>query len=79
MPISSPQPGFAEQDPDMWWQELQQAMKLVKKQVDFSADDIAAIGISYQMRARLRGQGFKTIKAFYYMVIAGQLISGTMR
>ncbi len=49
MPIASPAPGFAEQDPEMWWNELQQAIGLIKKQVDFAPEDIAAIGISYQM------------------------------
>ncbi len=49
MPISSPQPGFAEQDPEMWWTELQHAIQIIKKQVDFKPDEIAAIGISYQM------------------------------
>ena len=49
MPMSSPQPGFAEQDPDMWWNEVQHALALVKKQIEFAPEDIAAIGISYQM------------------------------
>ena len=49
MPISSPAPGFAEQDPEMWWRELQAAIAKLKQQVQYSPSDIAAIGISYQM------------------------------
>lgn len=49
MPMSSPQPGFAEQDPDMWWKELIHAVSKLQQHVSFSKDDVAAIGISYQM------------------------------
>ena len=49
MAMSSPQPGFAEQDPDMWWKELKHAVDLVRRQHPFSPDEIEAIGISYQM------------------------------
>lgn len=49
MKISSPKPGFAEQDPELWWGELVNAMRLLKKSVDFAEDDIEAIGIAYQM------------------------------
>ena len=49
MIIDAPQPGFAEQDPDIWWQEVMNATKELKNTVRFKADEIAAIGISYQM------------------------------
>lgn len=49
MPISSPKPGFAEQDPDMWWNELLEATHQLRQQTFFQSDEIAAIGISYQM------------------------------
>ncbi len=49
MPMSSPLPGFAEQDPDMWWSELLNAVALLKKQVNWYPADVRAIGISYQM------------------------------
>ncbi|MGZ5255158.1 MAG: FGGY family carbohydrate kinase, partial [Flavitalea sp.] len=49
MKINSPKPGFAEQDPEMWWKEFLHAFTKLKTQVGFSPDDIAAIGISYQM------------------------------
>ena len=49
MPMQSPQPGFAEQDPEMWWRELVNAMNKVHQQVSFTGDEVAAIGIAYQM------------------------------
>lgn len=46
-PISAPQPGWAEQDPEMWWQELTQATQ--RLQLKEKGVGISAIGISYQM------------------------------
>ena len=57
-PIMSRQPGFAEQDPAMWWGNLRLATADILEQVrskstlqskTFSPADIKAIGISYQM------------------------------
>lgn len=49
MTMTSVQPGFAEQNPELWWNELILAMRMLKKKVGFSPEDIAAIGIAYQM------------------------------
>ncbi len=49
MRIASPLPGFAEQDPEMWWDELINAMNKLHQQVAFNGNEVAAIGISYQM------------------------------
>src|SRR5262245_25964576 len=49
MPISSPQAGFAEQEPEMWWKELLNAVGKLQQQVSYGKDEVAAIGISYQM------------------------------
>lgn len=49
MIISSPSKGFAEQHPDMWWNELINAMGMLKIDYPFNEADVAAIGISYQM------------------------------
>jgi len=49
MPINSPQPGFAEQDPEMWWQNGVQALQAACKKGNVEASGIEAIGISYQM------------------------------
>lgn len=48
-PITALQPGWAEQDPQMWWDELLQATRRVAAQVGGSLHDVAAIGLSYQM------------------------------
>ena len=49
MPISSPQAGFAEQDPQLWWENLKIATGRLLKQTSVNPADIKAIGISYQM------------------------------
>lgn len=49
MPMISTQPGFAEQDPELWWNELVNSLALLRKNHSFKGEDIAAIGISYQM------------------------------
>lgn len=41
--------GWAEQDPDLWWHHVKKAAKKLLNSTDISKDDIAAIGISYQM------------------------------
>ncbi|SDT19322.1 xylulokinase [Mucilaginibacter mallensis] len=48
-PIIALKPGWAEQSPDMWWQQAQQALALCHATGTYNADDIAAIGIAYQM------------------------------
>jgi xylulokinase len=49
MPIQSPQPGFAEQDPQLWWDNLKGATARVLELSRVNPSDIKAIGISYQM------------------------------
>jgi len=47
--ILAPEPGFAEQSPDMWWQQVQQAIQLCNNSGGYDPADISAIGIAYQM------------------------------
>lgn len=47
--IIAVQPGWAEQKPEMWWQNLKLATAAVMEQSAVLAEQIAAIGISYQM------------------------------
>jgi xylulokinase len=48
--IDSPEAGWAEQSPDMWWDNVKMAIKKVLRTLEASqAKDIKAIGISYQM------------------------------
>jgi xylulokinase len=49
MQIQSPHPGWAEQDPELWWQELIRATQKLHLQISFNPDEVIAIGISYQM------------------------------
>lgn len=49
MAIDAPQPGFAEQHPDNWWQNACKASKAVLTKAGIHPDDVKAIGISYQM------------------------------
>ena len=46
--ILAPQPGWAEQDPDIWWHHVVESLRILKtKGGDLAA--VKAIGISYQM------------------------------
>lgn len=48
-PITAARPGWAEQDPQMWWDNLVFATRAVLSQSGVGKEDIKAIGISYQM------------------------------
>jgi len=48
-PINSPQTGWAEQSPEMWWDHVQHAILKLHKEYDYNPTDITAIGIAYQM------------------------------
>jgi len=47
--ISSPQPGYAEQDPEHWWFCVKQAILKANATLLYDPKDIGAIGVSYQM------------------------------
>lgn len=49
MTIQAPQPGWAEQDPDEWWENVKSATAGLKTKASVNFQDIEAIGISYQM------------------------------
>lgn len=48
-PIYAVKPGWAEQDPSMWWENLKLATADIMAASAVSPSDIKAIGISYQM------------------------------
>ena len=48
-PILSVRTGWAEQEPQMWWESLKFALAEAMASAGASADEVAAIGISYQM------------------------------
>lgn len=47
--IQSPKPGWAEQDPDVWWKHIIYATRKIIYHAGVSRNHIEAIGISYQM------------------------------
>lgn len=47
LPIDAPQPGWAEQDPEMWWEHVTVCLKEIFKECDPA--EVKAIGITYQM------------------------------
>jgi xylulokinase len=49
MPISAPRPGWAEQDPELWWKYAVLATRELLSNPSVDSGAIAAIGISYQM------------------------------
>jgi xylulokinase len=49
MPITAVKPGWAEQDPNMWWENLKVAISEVLSTSRIKSDQIIGIGISYQM------------------------------
>lgn len=49
MKIEAPQPGFAEQHPDVWWTNACKASQTVMRLSGVAKEDVKAIGISYQM------------------------------
>ncbi len=49
MPISAPRAGWAEQDPERWWQETLRALALLKQSNPQALSQVAAVGITYQM------------------------------
>ncbi len=49
MPMNAPRPGWAEQDPEMWWSNLVVVTQEILAKSKVQPDAIRAIGISYQM------------------------------
>ncbi|MDD4143222.1 MAG: FGGY family carbohydrate kinase [Prolixibacteraceae bacterium] len=49
MAITAPHPGWAEQEPEMWWENLKYALAGLLQKTTVNKDSIIAIGISYQM------------------------------
>lgn len=47
--IIAQQPGWAEQRPDVWWENVTSATRQIKDKAKFGAADVGGIGISYQM------------------------------
>ena len=48
-PIMAARAGWAEQDPESWWQYAKEALRRIMTEAGAAAADVVAIGISYQM------------------------------
>ena len=48
-PIIAKQAGWAEQEPEMWWDELKEATARIEAKAQGALAKVSAIGISYQM------------------------------
>ena len=62
-PISSPKPGWSEQEPEDWWQSTIAATKAVLKKAKLKPADIGGIGLSGQMHGSVfLGDGDKALR-----------------
>src|SRR5580704_16719592 len=62
-PISSPKPGWSEQDPLDWWKATVAATRAVRKRAGLKAGDIKGIGLSGQMHGSVfLGDGAKPLR-----------------
>ena len=61
MKITATKPGWAEQSPDMWWENLKLATESVLSAAGVAGNDIKAIGISYQMHGLVLVDKFKQV------------------
>ncbi|MGB7158841.1 MAG: xylulokinase [Tepidisphaeraceae bacterium] len=62
-PISSPKPGWSEQNPSDWWDSTIRATKAVLKRAKLKADAIGGIGLSGQMHGSVfLGDGDKALR-----------------
>ena len=48
-PIMAAKAGWAEQDPESWWQYAKQSLQKIMADANVKGEEIKAIGISYQM------------------------------
>ncbi|KAB2905668.1 MAG: hypothetical protein F9K27_02760 [Anaerolineae bacterium] len=49
--LITPRPGWAEQDPEMWWQNTLQNIRKAMASGDVSGEEVVAIGVAGQMHA----------------------------
>ena len=62
-PISSPKPGWSEQNPEDWWKATRAATKAVLKKAKVKAADVSGIGLSGQMHGSVfLGDGERALR-----------------
>lgn len=60
-PIKAPRPGWAEQNPDDWWLYVSKAIQGALGKSGVNGEDIAAIGLAYQMHGLVVVDKNKTV------------------
>jgi xylulokinase len=64
MAIHAPEPGWAEQDPENWWENLKLATREVLESSGKHSGEVEAIGISYQMHGLVMvDRNFKVLRS----------------
>lgn len=64
LPMVAPQPGWAEQDPELWWDHAVKCVRKCLSAPGVRGRDIKAIGISYQMHGLVAvGRDHKPLRA----------------
>src|SRR5690242_18017091 len=62
-PISTPRPGWSEQNPEDWWQSTIKATRAVLRRAKIKSDAVAGIGLSGQMHGSVfLGDGPKALR-----------------
>jgi len=49
MPITAAKKGWAEQDPEAWWNHICKGIQRIKKENQVTSNQISGVGIAYQM------------------------------
>ena len=63
MEIASPQPGWAEQHPDLWWTHMAEATRMLREHLGVPGLEVEGIGISYQMHGLvIVGDGLEVLR-----------------
>ena len=79
-PVTALHPGWAEQSPDMWWQHVQNAINKANASGKYRPNDIAAIGIAYQMHGLVVVDKDRTVlwTAFFFCSLTRTCASSTI-
>ena len=61
-PIMAVKAGWAEQDPQMWWENAKLSLKKIMADSGAKAEEIKAVGISYQMHGLQQSSGATPVR-----------------
>ena len=56
-PVSTPKPGWSEQNPELWWQATVKSVRKLLRTTDLGGRDVVAIGLSGQMHGAVLMDG----------------------